>query len=290
MPLRALTVLSCVASAMVLLGCYRSHTATTDRRDASTILRDASTTDARCALPMPVGPACTTTSDCLAIVDRALDCTQQCICGQCVSDAPGGTPNGIACGGGSRACLEGECIAACSASGEMCESTADCCSGGCIGGICESQCRPPGAPCAASVECCGGLCHPTGFCLSSEPGQAGAVCNVNEDCFSVLCVAGVCRNGLPACGDGHLDRYATPPEYCDDGNTNDVDACNNSCTRLCMPPAPPCSDGDPCNGDERCRSTGTALCTTTAGLADGTPCAFADGRMGYCSEARCVVL
>jgi cysteine-rich repeat protein len=39
-----------------------------------------------------------------------------------------------------------------------------------------------------------------------------------------------CRNDCTFCGDGQVDRDATPPEVCDDGNDVDVgDACNNSC-------------------------------------------------------------
>jgi len=39
------------------------------------------------------------------------------------------------------------------------------------------------------------------------------------------CLPG-CKAHAPHCGDGHVD---TPPEQCDDGNTNNDDACSNTC-------------------------------------------------------------
>jgi cysteine-rich repeat protein len=68
---------------------------------------------------------------------------------------------------------------------------------------------------------------------------------------------------LPAstCGNGIVERFAIPAEYCDDGNLDDDDGCDSNCTRLCVAPAPHCTirDEDGCvdafcdvDGDQRC--------------------------------------
>jgi cysteine-rich repeat protein len=64
------------------------------------------------------------------------------------------------------------------------------------------------------------------------------------------------------CGDGKL----TPPEACDDGNTNDSDACHNDCTvnnytGTCGP-----SEGTACEvGIGACHATGQMQCTAQGG-------------------------
>jgi len=153
----------------------------------------------------PSGPRCSNTQQCLQIADRVFDCTQRCVEGVCVSDAAGGTPDGVQCGG--------------MASGQIC---------------------------------------------------VGASCVTRE------------------CGDGFVDRMATPPEYCDDGNDNPDDACNNECTRSCVPPAPPnCDDGSVCNGMEMCDS-GSGTCRASPPADDGTACMVGD-TAGTCQRGACVV-
>jgi cysteine-rich repeat protein len=155
-----------------------------------------------------------------------------------------------------------------------------------------------------------------------DGGPTGRVCSNDADCLlfpdhildcTQRCVAGVCvlrhSQGTPdgtscgptgddricvdqtcvnrACGDGYVDREATPREYCDDGDTDDADGCNNMCTRPCVAPAPTnCSDGNPCNGAETCGAGG--VCEGSALEADGTSCMIG-GDTGTCRRGACVV-
>jgi len=80
-----------------------------------------------------------------------------------------------------------------------------------------------------------------------------------------------------------------PPEFCDDGNDNPDDGCNNNCTRSCAPPAPAeCGDGNPCNGDETCMTIMTvSVCRASSPPADGTTCTDAGGTAGTCEFGEC---
>lgn len=123
------------------------------------------------------------------------------------------------------------------------------------------------------------------------PGRApdGTYCGDGTDS---VCVMGECR--ARRCGDGFVDRLAMPPEYCDDGNTNETDACTNACTRTCDPPATPtCTEvpinSDRCSGgDGRCVTDAAgSYCVANPGFADDTPCIF-EGAQGVCLAGRCV--
>jgi cysteine-rich repeat protein len=101
-----------------------------------------------------------------------------------------------------------------------------------------------------------------------------------------ICVRQTCE--MRRCGDGFVERQGMPPEYCDDGNENDGDLCNNMCTRSCVPPAPPnCDDGDVCNGEETCGAA-LGVCRPGARAGDGTPCMVA-ATPGTCQAGVCVV-
>ena len=84
------------------------------------------------------------------------------------------------------------------------------------------------------------------------------------------------------CGDGIVDRDGG--ENCDDGNTNDTDACNNACTRACGGAIPSCDDNDPCNGVESCVD---GLCDAPPTEPDGTICRFS-GKGATCFDATCI--
>lgn len=125
-------------------------------------------------------------------------------------------------------------------------------------------------------ECSEGLCRQISIGTPD-----GTTCGIGS---AEICVGGMCV--AARCGDGFVDRSATPPEYCDDGNTNDNDGCSNSCTRNCVLPAPQCEDGNPCNGEEAC--AGDGLCTTTPAPAEGAPCRIG-AETGVCDSGRCTV-
>jgi cysteine-rich repeat protein len=80
-------------------------------------------------------------------------------------------------------------------------------------------------------------------------------------------MSGVCTGA--ACGDGTVDAS----EDCDDGNLIDGDGCDADCTWTCTTNAD-CSDGNPCNGNERCAMPSTlgSNCQMRAAPADGTAC------------------
>jgi cysteine-rich repeat protein len=158
--------------------------------------------------------------------------------------------------------LEGKVDPDAGPSGPACDNTQQClrisdrifdCSQQCVDGVCVTgRTTPDGIAC----------------------GEAGS----DQICVSASCVP-------RECGDGYVDRTASPPEFCDDGNDNDGDACNNNCTRSCVPPAPAvCDDGDPCNGVESCDS----VCQTEPQEPDGTECSTDDVPDGVCQRGECV--
>lgn len=130
-----------------------------------------------------------------------------------------------------------------------------------------------------SLECVDRVCVET---ASGTPD--GTACGGSGG--TQICAGGTCV--MRRCGDGYVDRTAMPPEYCDDGNTNDGDGCNNECTRSCVAPAPAnCSDGDPCNGEETCGDV-MGICRASRELEDGTACTTRDSTTGTCQRGTCV--
>ncbi|MCA9605720.1 MAG: DUF4215 domain-containing protein [Myxococcales bacterium] len=150
---------------------------------------------------------------------------------------------------------------------------------------------PMGETCSFDAQCisfdpfnCNRICGPEGRCIDG-PAPDGTRCGMGtgQHCVDQTCV-------VRSCGDGYVDRTATPPEYCDDGNTNPDDGCNNLCTRSCAPPAPAnCSDANPCNGEESCADVaGMMVCRATAPAMDGTECDAGGGAPGTCQSSVCV--
>jgi cysteine-rich repeat protein len=87
------------------------------------------------------------------------------------------------------------------------------------------------------------------------------------------------------CGNGVVERAAG--EYCDDGNTVEVDSCQSDCTRACGGVRPTC-DRDPCDGLEEC--VGGFCRPTGAALPDGASCdVSASGIVagGMCTAGMC---
>jgi cysteine-rich repeat protein len=150
-----------------------------------------------------------------------------------------------------------------------------------------------------------------GYCTGGAVTPDGVLCGGTSN---EVCLRGTCTPRR--CGDGFTDRAAG--EYCDDGNTIDVDTCQNDCTRSCLPPATPqCNDVpiavgstvalhlDACSGGVgTCDSAGSGECMPVMALPDGTSCVIpmpprdagmADGgvdagpgTMGRCQTGRCI--
>lgn len=148
-----------------------------------------------------------------------------------------------------------------------------------------------GETCTFDAQCisfdpfnCNRVCGAAGQCVDG-PAPEGTRCGMGAN---MHCVTGTC---VPrTCGDGFVDRAATPPEYCDDGNDNPDDGCNNMCTRSCAAPAPAeCGDGDECNGQESCMTImALAFCRSSEALPDDQECEDSSGAPGTCQLGTCV--
>lgn len=160
---------------------------------------------------------------------------------------------------------------------------------------------PTGPACTTTADClqidarkydCTQRCVPVsptqGVCVSDDdaPTPDGTTCAGSPD---RICVAATCIQR--SCGDGYIDRSATPPEYCDEGPRNGPSAtCHENCTRPCGVDGAPfvCDDGNPCNGVEMCdTSIGECGAPPPDPSLDGMDCTV-DGQAGACEAGRCV--
>jgi cysteine-rich repeat protein len=147
---------------------------------------------------------------------------------------------------------------------------------------------PSGETCASDEQCisfdpfnCNRVCA-DGVCQDGPAAPDGTRCGMPGS--DMICVAEVCV--MRECGDGYTDRAARPPEYCDDGNDNPDDGCNEMCTRPCGPGFPSCADSNPCNGEETC---GPAMfCRAGMVPAEGAACETQAGEPGTCQSGVCV--
>lgn len=146
-----------------------------------------------------------------------------------------------------------------------------------------------GEVCTTDAQCisfqpfnCNRVCGDDGRCVDGPRAPDGTRCGMGTNMHCVGTAGCVTKE----CGDGFVDR--TEREYCDDGNDNPDDGCNNMCTRSCVPPAPAnCDDGDACNGMEVCGMV-MGVCRTGPPADDGTAC-MAGGSPGTCQAGACVV-
>lgn len=143
---------------------------------------------------------------------------------------------------------------------------------------CTRSCAPPAAPvCDENADDC-----TSGSCDVGRDAECVAVrAPIGTPCTTGAgCIGGVCT--LPeyvppppptsTCGNGIVERAVDPPEYCDDGNTNDADLCSSTCTRSCLPPATPsCNENDDDCTSGVCNQMGTTFCEVVREPA-GTPC------------------
>ena len=213
--------------------------------------------------------------------------------GQCID---GGTQscNAFACNGGicnltctaDTDCATGNfCTGmACSpkkANGLMCGTSNECTSGNCVDGVCCSSactdecksCALPGSlgVCANipsggtdALPSCGGiqLCNGSGKCVDAN----GQQCATNAECFSNICVDGVCCNN--ACSG-----------LCSACSAAKNGALNGTCSPITsgLDPDNECSGAAACNGMGACGLLG-----------DGTTCtAGSECQSGFCIDGVC---
>ena len=201
--------------------------------------------------PCSDGSACSSGLDC-----RSGVCSDSGVClpPACEDGVKNGTESHVDCGGdGCELCADGL----------DCEDAVNCNSGVCINNICQ------GAACDDNVangeetdmDCGGGTCSACvgGLTCSESSDCESSICNDDQTCAAFECGDGVINGAevcdesgdsatcdgdctLPSCGDGHTNTVFG--DECDDGNQDDLDACNNSCI------ANFCGDSVTNNGEE----------------------------------------
>ena len=239
---------------------------------------------------------------------------------------------------GSETCQSNRCVAgaslSCSAGGEcttgVCDAGSGCqvapvqdgvfCSGGsgvCMAGGCQLIDCTPGT--RRQQERCWAAKGSSSGCQASADCDDGDLCNGLEQCIGGICIAGTslacaapsqCEVGVCLAG---LGCGATPKadgSICNDGQPGTIgDVCSGGVCQGVVPQctvAADCSDGDVCNGTERCQSNvcvaGSALscaaptdCTTSRcdassgcqvdPVPDGVACASGGG---VCSGGACL--
>ncbi len=166
-------------------------------------------------------------------------------------------------------------------SGVVCAAGNECTSGNCVDGVCCStactdECKSCGLPgslgvCANipsgqadALPACGGIqvCNGSGKCVDAN----GQPCATNAECFSTLCVDGVCCN--TACNG-----------LCSACSTAKTGAANGVCSPVSsgQDPENECSGAAACNGMGACGL-----------LADGSVCAMAsECASGNCADGFC---
>ncbi len=192
--------------------------------------------------------ACTDADDCADFGDY------HCDAGLCTADLLNG----------ERFCFEDtDCLSEhCEVSTGVCCDAGDCClsdseCGGFLCGeafSCLDDCAGDNELCAAGYSC------DQTVCLPRKPN--GSECLVAGDCASGYCdsVSGICCEGGDCCADS---------SDCDLGGECSVDLCTSGfqCQTSDAPEGVSCSDGDFCNGPERCFggvcTEGTAPCTNS---------------------------
>jgi hypothetical protein len=144
------------------------------------------------------------------------------------------------------------------------------------GGCLQDRDCSDGNPCNG-IE----LCEPTSRrCIQGSVREDGTLCG---DGPRQICLAQVCVESI--CGDLFVDRGAD--EFCDDGNDDPADGCNQ-CRLSCTGDAE-CADEDECNGSETCDFV-EGVCRNGTALADGTACGADAGMIclgGMCVASTC---
>lgn len=141
--------------------------------------------------------------------------------------------------------------------GAACDSGDECESGLCLSGECTESCNwLDTRSCGAGFYCdagAAGQCN-EGFCVRGRPGDgaSGDFCDVDTDCTSLFCDAGICTtpcqpDGFNTCGPGYA---------CQVGQTPSCGAC-----QMAGLPGEPCGSNDDCASSLCASIDGFGLCT-----------------------------
>jgi cysteine-rich repeat protein len=207
--------------------------------------------------PGPGMPLCSSDADCTICLASDPDCHEKCdVLGmQCVAAPTGGCP--VRCEEVRHlACENEQCVIKPGAGDNECETRADCgvdlCGNGMIddGEECDDQNLVDGDLCTNEcvlTACTGPNCPRCGDGIEQpligeqcDDGNSvnGDACNNNcrTTCSDDGDCDGTCDEATqqcidPVCGDGVVTE--SEGEQCDDGNTDDGDACTNQCVLRC---------------------------------------------------------
>jgi hypothetical protein len=203
----------------------------------------------------------------IAILLLGLGTMHGCSCSDNGSGADGGDDSGV---GGDMAVdtsdLSGtvnpSTDGGCTATGQSCAMSAECCSGVCNGTSCVAgMCGTTGATCKTAADCCNLICNMNGTCGSGQCVSDNQPCTAGgTPCCSTTCGAnGMCTPLNPMCKTA--------------GNTcgGNAECCSQVCTGgACVAPSQIsyCTQpGDICFHDNDCC---TGVCTKASGATAGT--------------------
>jgi len=240
---------------------------------------------------------CNATGTCVAGTPVALSDGNPCTVDSCNAttgavahtNAPAGSScsDANACNGAETCNASGSCLAGVPPTlndGNPC--TVDTCSTGL--GVTHTPVAS-GTSCADGNACNGAeTCSAVGVCASGTPPIVNDnnpcttdVCNTSTGAITHALVApgtscsdGNACNGAETCGTSGSCQAGTPPSL-NDNNPCTTDSCNSSTGAISHTPIAPggsCSDGNACNGAEKCSASGVCLPGAAPALDDHNPC------------------
>ncbi|MBN1772307.1 MAG: DUF4215 domain-containing protein [Deltaproteobacteria bacterium] len=176
---------------------------------------------------------------------------------------------------------DNDCTYSCTSStecddGNDCNGTESCTDHACVDGTPPADGTACTQPSGEPGVCRGGAC--VGADCGNGTVDTGEECDDGNTDDTDACLS-TCQSA--SCGDGHVWEGT---EACDDGNDLPDDGCESDCTFSCTTDAE-CSDGEACNGEETCGAS--HACVDGTPPAEGTACTLPDGRAGVCRGGVC---
>jgi len=195
--------------------------------------------------------------------------------------------DGLACNG-FESCIGGTCVPGLSL---FCRDNNPCTRDRCAepSGLCAFDPEPDGVPCGPMGEVCmAGLCKAVPTCNTSADCSDGVTCNGSERCVGGLCILGTavrCDDGNPCTSESCVEPLGT----CDRRQLPNGTICsstgqvcfNGLCSMGGCSSDMECSDGQSCNGVERCEP---ASRTCLLGTPVDCSMVVGDCRIGQCVE------